>query len=266
MTDEPSESAPEPSDSVSDAEHFARITSGVYRRADAVSVWKALQFAVRNELAAENPTIMMIFVRIAEVYPQIREYLSGCVPAANEDQQKALSLILDPPEGVREAEYLPDEIQSPGEMDLCWGEFLVTGSLDPIEKVMVVLDREDLTRGIIDELLTPPESPQLVLDDAEREELATIGIALGLADKRWRIASPGDIDILLWFGLKDQNVTCARIAAAMSQDQLVHLANKGAALWSLRANAEQHGKIRLYCEQQARKDGGIGRQLIVPEL
>jgi hypothetical protein len=225
-----------------------------------------LQCAVRNQLAAENPTIMMMFVRIAEVYPQIRDYLTTRVPTANDEEQLALSLILDPPEGIRDAEYLPDQIQSPGEMDLCWGEFLVTGSIEPIEKVMAVLDREDLARGVIDALLSPAESPQLTLDDAEREELAAVGIALGFADQQWRIASPGDIDILLWFGLKDQIAACSRIAASMSQEQLVHLANKGAALWSLRANAEQHGKIRLYCEEQATVDGGIGRQLIVPAL
>ena len=44
----------------------------------------------------------------------------------------------------------------------------------------------------------------------------------------------------------------------------IHVANKGAAIWSLQANAQQHGAIRLLCEEEASRPGGFGRQLIRP--
>ena len=247
-----------------DAEHFAQVTSGIYRRVIPESVWLAIQYAIRNRLPAENPTIMMMFVRIAEVYDEVHKHLQSKVADSDGAEQSALQLILDPPEGIRQAEYLPDEIQSPGEMDMCWSEFLVTGSTDPIEKVVAVLDRDDLSRKFVDSMLSSTDPPTLELSDDERNELARYGIALGQKDGPWQIMSPGDIDILIWFGLKDKNPVFTRIAKEMPEADLVHLANKGAALWSLKANANQHGTIRLFCEAQAKIEGGIGRQLIDP--
>ncbi|MGB7347265.1 MAG: hypothetical protein WBD20_23785 [Pirellulaceae bacterium] len=247
-----------------DAAHFAQVASGFYRRVVPESVWLAIRYAIRHQLPAENPTIMMMFVRIAEVYPEVREYLTEQLSEANDAEQSALALILNPPEGIRSAEYLPDEITSPGEMDLCWSEFLVTGSIQPIEKVVAVLDREDLTRPLIDSLLLGEDSPPIELSDDERAELASIGIALGHTDGPWKVMSPGDVDVLLWFGVKNQNATCLRIVNEMNDQQRIHLANKGAAMWSLRANASQHGKIRLFCEEQSKVNGGVARLLIDP--
>ncbi|MCM2373406.1 hypothetical protein [Aporhodopirellula aestuarii] len=247
-----------------DAEHFAQTTSGIYRRVDSESVWSAIRYAVRHQLPAKNPTIMMMFVRIAEVYPEVRDFLMQQLPEANDMERSALGLILDPPEGIRNAEYLPQEIASPGEMDLCWSEFLVTGSTQPIEKVVAVLDRDDLARPLIDSLLSGDDGPPMEFDDNELMELASVGIALGRTDGPWKVMSPGDVDILLWFGLKDQNQACTRVFQEMNDEQRVHVANKGAAMWSLRANAAQHGTIRLFCEEQSKREGGQGRLLIDP--
>ena len=246
-----------------DAGHFAQVTSGIYRRVIPESVWKAVQYAVRHELPTENPVIMIMFVRIAEVYPEVLAFLTTKLDEASDAQRSALELITNPPAGIREAEYLPDDIQSPGEMDMCWGEFLVTGSTDPIEKVMAVLDREDLTRTFVDAALAA-DPIELELSDDERADLGNMGIALGRTDGPWKIMSPGDIDILVWFGLKNENQACSRIVKLMTEEHLVHIANKGAALWSLKANASQHGKIRLFCEEQSQIEGGVGRLLIEP--
>ena len=149
-------------------------------------------------------------------------------------------------------------------MDLCWSEFLVTGSIEPIEKIVAVLDRQDLSRPVIDRLLSGDGAEMMEFDEQELAELASSGIALGRTDGPWQIMSPGDIDILLWFGLKEQKPTCLRIIEKMNYDQRLHLANKGAAMWSLKANSGQHGKIRLFCEEQSKMEGGLGRRLIDP--
>lgn len=243
---------------------FSEVTSGIYRRVDVESVWKALQHTIEQQLAAQNPTIMMLFIRIAEVYPQVREHLISAGAQSNEAERLALQLVLDPPAGLRNAEYLPNEIASPGEMDLCWSEFLVTGSTDPVEKVVAVLDREDRTRPLLDKLLSEDDDWVLLIDEPGRSELASIGVALGLDEGRWQIVSPGDLDILFWFGVKDQKPTCVQIFQKMTEEHRLHVANKGAAMWSLKANASQHGVIRLFCEEQSKIEGGRGRLLINP--
>lgn len=247
-----------------DVDHFVQVTTGIYRRVDPESVWLAIQYAIRHQLPAKNPTIMMMFVRIGEVYPKVRGLLAQRISDANAAERSALELILDPPDGVRNAEYLPSEIRSPGEMDLCWSEFLVTGEIESIEKIVAVLDRDDLARELIDSLFTGDDNSGMELGENELAELASVGIALGRTDGPWQVMSPGDVDVLLWFGVKDQKPTCLRIFQQMTETQRVHLATKGAAMWSLRANSEQHGKVRLFCEEQSKVPGGEGRLLIQP--
>ena len=245
---------------------FEQVASGVYRRSDPETIWKALQYAVHNELMVKNPTIMILFIRIAEVYATIKEDLAERRKTAEAQVAAAIKLILDPPVELRNAAYLPDVIASPGEMDLCWGEFLVTGKTDVVTRVICVLDRDDLTRQFVDEQLQTPDSASLSLSDAERTTLAQVGITLGLEADNGPdiILSEGDVDILLWFGVKNGNEVCSKILKTMPEQTQIHVANKGAAIWSLQANAQQHGAIRLLCEEEASRPGGFGRQLIRP--
>lgn len=253
-----------------DREHFQWFVSGAYRRVDADSIWRALMYLVRHRLHADNPTIMLMFVRAAETYPDVTEFLKAQRPTANEAEQAALKLTLDPPDEIREGGYLPDQIQSPGEMDLCWGDFLVTGHTGAIDKVVAVLDREDQTRGFINGLLVSApstgtaDSTPFELTDPERLELASIGVTLGHSADEGPdvILSEGDVDLLVWFGYRAKNATCIRMFQLMNDELKLHVASKGAAVWSLQANAKQHGKIRLFCDEHAKQAGGFGRTLL----
>lgn len=253
-----------PSQSDPDAQKFAEVTSGIYRRFDPQSVWIALRYAVRHQLMAENPTIMLMFVRIAEVYPAAAELLKTQLAAADDQERQAIDLILNPPDEIRGAKYLPESIQSPGEMDLCWAEFLVTGKTDAVQRIVQLLDHDDHSRSFICEQLAS-EATDFELSETERNELQHFGIGIGKLseDQRWEIMTPGDTDLFLWLGIKDQDPTCTRILKAMDDRLQLHLACKGAALWSLQANAAQHGTIRLLCEDAAKKPGGFGRTLLV---
>ncbi|MEC8557305.1 MAG: hypothetical protein VXZ82_20075 [Planctomycetota bacterium] len=245
---------------------FEQVAAGVYRCADPETIWVALRYAVQTELMVKNPTIMILFIRIAEIYLAVQEDLAQRRSTAEEKEAAAIKLILEPPAQLRDAAYLPDSIESPGEMDLCWGEFLVTGKTEIVVRVIEVLDREDLTRQFIQEQLQSSDADSLSLDDSERTALAQAGITLGLEADGGPdvILSEGDIDILLWFGVKNGNETCSRILKALPEPKAIHVANKGAAIWSLQANAQQHGAIRLLCEEESARSGGFGRLLIRP--
>lgn len=246
-----------------DASKFSEVTSGIYRRFEPETVWRALRYAVGQQLMEQNPAIMLMFVRIAEVYPAASELLQAKRNNASGAERQAVDLILDPPQEIRGAAYLPESIQSPGEMDLCWAEFLVTGKTEVVEKIVSLLDREDGTRLFIDQLLSN-ESKEFDLSEAERNGLHQFGIGVGKLsdDLGWEVMTPGDTDLLLWLGIKEQNQVCMRILNAMDDALQLHLATKGAALWSLQANAGQHGTIRLLCDEAAETPGGFGRTLL----
>ena len=72
----------------------------------------------------------------------------------------------------------------------------------------------------------------------------------------FQVLSSGDLDLLMWIGLKTQNPTCQNVARAMDEALLVKMSTKGAALWSLQSNAGQHGTVRLLCIEEAKKPGG----------
>lgn len=246
-----------------DASTFADVTSGIYRRFDANAVWTALRYAVRHQLIAKNPTIMLMFVRIAEVYPAARSLLKDHQCQTTGHERQAIDLVLDPPDEIRDAGYLPEKIESPGEMDLCWSEFLVTGKTDVVQRILSVLDRDDLTRRFIPSQLSD-EAAEFDLNDAERMELQQVGIGIGrmAEDHDWQMMTPGDTDLFLWLGVKDRRPTCVKILQAMDDPTQLHVATKGAALWSLQANANQHGTIRLFCDEASKAAGGFGRQLL----
>ncbi|QDT11781.1 hypothetical protein [Stieleria marina] len=247
-----------------DARQFAEVTSGIYRRFDAESVLIALRYAVRHALTAQNPAIMLMFVRIAEVYPAARDLLQTHQSDAVGAERQAIDLVLNPPEEIRGASYLPESIQSPGEMDLCWAEFLVTGKTDAIKLVVSVLDRDDETRQFLKQKLAD-DSADLRFSESEQAELQHVGIGIGkLSDELgWEVMTPGDTDLFLWLGVKDQNQCCTKVLQAMDEQRQLHVATKGAAFWSLQANAAQHGIIRLLCEEAATTDGGFARKLLI---
>lgn len=262
---------------------FAQVTAGVYRNADPEVIWKALQYAIRHGLPGENPLIALMFVRIVETFPKVREHLESVAPTASELEQLALKMVLDPPEQLKAGSYLPDKVESPGELDLCWSEFLVTGDIEVVKKVIAVLDYPDGTRPYINEILanqpdeevddanetdqTKPDSDAenpLTLNEEERAQLAQVGIMIGRRDESgpFTVLSPGDLDFLLWIGLKTQNAAGAKIVQAMDASLQVHLSTKGAALWSLQSNAAKHGTVRLLCIDEAKQPGGFGRSLL----
>ena len=46
----------------------------------------------------------------------------------------------------------------------------------------------------------------------------------------FQVLSSGDLDLLMWIGLKTQNPTCQNVAGAMDEALLVKMSTKGAAL------------------------------------
>lgn len=261
---------------------FAKVTAGVYRAADPEVIWRAFQYAIRHRLPGENPMIALMFVRIVETFPAVREHLESVAPSASELERSALKMVLDPPEQLRNAAYLPDKVESPGELDLCWSEFLVTGDIEVVKKMVAVLDRPDQTRSFLNTVLAdesdgdtgncdegngttpdPEEQTRFSINEEDRAQFAQVGIMIGRRDDTgpFVVLSPGDLDFLLWIGLKTQNAACTKVLQAMDEATQVHMSTKGAALWSLQANAAQHGTVRLLCIDEA-KQPGFGRSLL----
>lgn len=289
----PIQSGGENASEIDDAEKFADVASGVYRRFDPETFAAAIRYAVARALPAENPTIMLMFVRIAEHYPAAVPPLRSWRDSTDGALRQAIDLILDPPPEIKQAAYLPGTIQSPGEMDLCWAEFLVTGETENVEKIIDVLDRDDRTRRWLDERLggllggaadadfakadfndapkhDAPKHDVFELDADKREALQRIGIVVGksIDQTAWEIMTPGDTDLLLWLGVKNQDPVCSDILQSMDETLQIHIATKGAALWSLQANASVHGRVRSICQaatavsDDSREPKTFGRKML----
>lgn len=127
---------------------FSRVTAGFYRDADPTVAADALVFALEASKFQKDETLLLMFARMAEVYPEVnprfRQLLTSSL--APEGRQ-IIQALVDPPEQFKDARYLLTPISTPQDLDICWGEFLVTGSLDVVKRIIAVLDWPDLVRS-----------------------------------------------------------------------------------------------------------------------
>ena len=244
---------------------FERVAAGFYRDADLAAAAEALAYALESGVFQEHGTLLAMFARMAELHPEVkarfRQLLS---PSLDAEQRGIVRLMVDLPDQFKDARYLLKPISGPEDLDLCWGEFLVTGSVEVVKRIVAVLDWKDLTRALIDEALLAPDAGGLRLSDAQWQSFRELGILIGTVDavRHPHVAVPGDIDLLIWRGLQKKHEASVALVRQLQQDQVLHVATKGAALWSLRSNAEQHPSVKALCEAEAGVPGGAGRRYL----
>jgi hypothetical protein len=175
--------------------------------------------------------------------------------------------LLDPPDELKAGRYLPEEARGPQHLDLYWGEFLVTGSLEIVKRIIAVLDWPDLTRHLINQALAAaPDAAEGVirLSDDQWQSFRELGILIGATGEvpRPHVAVPGDVDLLLWQGLQMKHEASCALVRQLEGNPVLYVATKGAALWSLRSNAEQHPGVKRLCEAEAAVTGGAGRRYL----
>jgi hypothetical protein len=246
-------------------ESWNRVAAGYYRDADPAVAAEALAYGLEAGLFMKDETLLAMFLRMAELHPEVnarfREMFS---PSLDEETRGIIHLLVAPPEQFRDARYLNKPIAGPADLDLLWGEFLVTGSLELVKRIIGVLDWKDLIRTLMDEALVNPEAAKIQLSEAHWQSFAELGILIGTTEtvRHAHVAVPGDVDLLIWRGLQKKHEASMALVRQLGQEDILHLSTKGAALWSLRSNAEQHPSVKELCEAEADIPGGAGRRYL----
>ena len=145
-------------------------------------------------------------------------------------------------------------------MDLYWGDFFVTGSLENVRKIIQILDWKDLIRGMINDSFRVPEIG-FEMSDENWSSFEEIGLLIGVTEEVEipHVAIAGDIDILIWNAIQNDHEASKLVFQQLEQDQALHVATKGAAFWSLRSIAEEHSQVAELCARESRVAGGGGR-------
>lgn len=160
------------------------------------------------------------------------------------------------------------------QLDFLWMEFFATGDKEPIDRIIDVLGWADRFREKFDTWLVsfPPSEERENLQHLLKE----VGIEIQAVSNHSTLNPPGDLDCLFSaylqksasLGLQSRAAQEIRKMLKLSDDDLLYMATKGSALWSLQANARQHEKVLEYCKEEvaSRQDKSTFELTIVVNL
>jgi hypothetical protein len=248
-------------------EAFQRVTNGYYRApdpkdaAEALRVWLSLLATANEAQAARMIVVMYLFGRIAARSDEARATFEPII-AGYAGANASLAA------GVLRTEGLPDvfsiPVERPEVLDLLWAEFFVTGAREPVARIASALDGADGVRARLEAWVS--ERPLLGKGKREKASAALAAVGLVLDLGRGVVVTDGDLDCLC-FALAEQKVRIfPMLPVELTQPELLRLAAKGSALWSLRLNAGQHAVVAAVCRDEATRPGGKARRTLVEPL
>lgn len=149
---------------------------------------------------------------------------------------------------------LKREIKNGADLDFLWAEFFVTGNREPIAKIVDALGWPDRFKLKLQEWREKKHSAE---EKRILDKMLNRGLQMNVDLDRMFIKGAVDLDSLfaaqIQFhspGKKQQDsIKKIRKMLNISDEDIVYMAVKGAAMWSLQSNAKQHPKIFEYCKQ-----------------
>jgi len=189
---------------------------------------------------------------------QVKDFLAVKLKDKNFSKEKEeISKIIK--EGIPTGfNPLDREIKDAGDLDFLWAEFMITGDEKAIQKIIGVLDWQDHFRNKLSDYL---KSPVAV---SEKEEITNIlekDFSLKCNIPTQAIVSSEDLDIFISSHLQSQEDRIERFrkvrkALNLAGEDILYMAIKGSANWSLNSNAEQHKKVFEICDAEIAKHAG----------
>ena len=140
-------------------------------------------------------------------------------------------------------------MQDPADLDFQWAEFLLTGSVAPVERIAAVVRRPDQTLAALAEWAGGrarlPWSRRARREAESR--LQALGFCLNTA--RADLGNTLDLDLVVWKCISDGIDMRNVLPFALSEGRMDHLMMKGSACWSLQSNAGPHPTVRSVYSQ-----------------
>ncbi len=235
--------------------NFDQVLQSFYRAPDAPAAVQLFE----AWLASTTPTVLELhtFARMAASSEQVRagiEALRSKKPAVVDAVLKGFDDPAFP--------HVGDSPPVPEEMDLLWVEFFVTGSVEPVLRIVRILDEPDLTRTRLTQWLK--DTGTGFFGKRKRAGYVPvfarcrIPVLLEASD----IDGPLDIDLSVALAARAGHLKFAELPIPLSPAEVVRIAAKSAAVWSLKANAATHPLVKELCSVEAKKPGGAARSLL----
>jgi len=146
------------------------------------------------------------------------------------------------------------DVKSGVDLDALWAEFFVTGAQEPIVKIIDVLSRDDLFKEKLMAWMSHKHTKKEIRN--LNTLLNSSNLRVDLEEGKLDIGSDMDCMYSSYLSAsgrhKERSKSGVQIRKilGLSEEDLIYMANKGAAMWSLQANSEQHPKVFEYCKQE----------------
>lgn len=210
-------------------------------------------------LSSTSPTVneLHAFCRMAMVDEAVR---SGFA-ALREKKPAVVDMVL---RGFDDGEFprVGAEPPSAESLDLLWIEFFVTGSLVPVQRIVAVLDEPDVVRRKLAAWLKETRAGLFGRTRIERFLPVFARAAFPVDVESATIDGPVDLDLSVALAARAGKLKFAELPVPLTTEELLRLAAKSAAVWSLRAVAGTHPAIAQVCQVESQRVGGAGRLLL----
>ena len=247
-------------------EHFERLLGTFYLEGTpnlavtALSYWLSSSVHEQKD-AAQLELHKRLFRLIRKRFPEVRARWLDLSESSTQWGRKFVTEICT--ESLLEAR---PPIQTAEDLDARWAEFLVSGESQPIEEIVEVLSWPDRIRARIEAFLSERRRFDFLFGGERRRrmlgKLAALGI--GSDESLQKLESPFDLDCLaLMNGMAVDAERCKVLQTALlnplEASDLVYLATKATAKWSLWSNARQHPRVLAVCVDALGRVSGAPR-------
>lgn len=220
-----------------------RFFAGHYRAPEPAHAAAALAEFFAMPDAAANPAWRM-FVVAARHDPAVADAFTA-LAAARPDLAAIIHSILAAANNAGLPDPLSMPIAEPGDLDVVWSAFLVSGADAPVQRILDVLLWEDRTLAALDRWVRAPGLLSYFSRPAAVKRLHAAGLATDATQPR--LGNGEDVDLHVWKLMSNGWQARTELPFPLPDDHVLHLAIKGAACWSLQSNAAQHPAVaRLY--------------------
>lgn len=257
-------------DAPSQIDAFNQVTTGYYRSSSPRVAAQALRhmLCMVAETAPADVggfvSLFYLFHRIARLSEEARALFGPILRDYGGPNKELLGAILEARGNDSHPDALELEIEGPEHLDLLWAEFFVTGSPNPILRIVGVLDRDDRVRWHLDRWLHAWSVFGRTARRATAATLREVGLPVDLDAKT--IATDADLDCLC-FSIAERKIPIFKLLPfTLPPEDLLALGTKGAALWSLRLNATQHARVAKICSAERDRPGGAARRRLTEPI
>ncbi|MBL7130496.1 MAG: hypothetical protein ISS45_03700 [Candidatus Omnitrophica bacterium] len=259
---------PQPNEAPSALRQF--ISSDFFKSQQPTEIY-AMQSYFFGRIAQMNPVLISEYMNLFnDTTHEGRVFILMIFQISGNEQVKAfLQTKLDKEDFINEREDIKNvlkggmpidfnplrrEIEDGADLDFLWTEFFITGIKEPIVKIIDVLSWEDRFKNKLTNWLSAKHSKRET--KKLNNLLNRVGINIDINKHNLNLLSDFDCMFAAHFqsfgfaGKKSEHGEEIIKILDFSDDDKFYMAIKGAAMWALQSNAQQHPKVLEYCKQE----------------